>query len=184
MEKHSKAKKYLLPNCKTIRLKMGEDRRWKDEPDLVVWIDKKTRFPCLIVRNYELGILCGYVGIDSNHKYYGKKYPDIDDLDIHGGLTFSDHEVYFLQKERRQFDLGPFIINLSWEKFKPKKTRRLPNNFNGKWFLGFDCGHAYDFIPAWIWLLPNRTFFRNDIYRDIEDVKKECTYLAKQLANE
>lgn len=33
---------------------------------------------------------CGYVSLPKNHPFYGKKYWDIDDnIEVHGGLTFS-----------------------------------------------------------------------------------------------
>lgn len=36
---------------------------------------------------------CGYVGVGRSHPYYGKGYDDYDDIgdiDVHGGLTFSE----------------------------------------------------------------------------------------------
>ena len=35
---------------------------WQSEPDKLQWVDKETQFDCLIVRNGEIGNLCGYVG--------------------------------------------------------------------------------------------------------------------------
>lgn len=34
--------------------------------------------------------LCGYVGVPETHPLYRKTYYDLDDIDVHGGLTFSD----------------------------------------------------------------------------------------------
>lgn len=46
---------------------------------------------------------------------------------------------------------------------------------NGIW-IGFDCGHAWDWVP---WL--GHRFSENSIYRTKDYVKKECESLAKQL---
>jgi hypothetical protein len=35
------------------------------------------------------GFRCGYVRVPEGHPWYGKSYSDID-VDVHGGLTFSD----------------------------------------------------------------------------------------------
>ena len=60
---------------------------WKSEPDKIQFTDKKTGYPCLIVRN-NYSALCGYVGVSSNHKFFEI---DCDCLPIavHGGLTYS-----------------------------------------------------------------------------------------------
>ena len=57
-----------------------------------VWIDKKTGFLCviLLIRNSHR---CGYVGVPKGHKLYKKDYTEngkIENLDVHGGVTFSD----------------------------------------------------------------------------------------------
>jgi len=33
---------------------------------------------------------CGYVGIDKNHPWFEDNYNKHDDINVHGGLTFSD----------------------------------------------------------------------------------------------
>lgn len=74
-----------------------------------------------IYRNHEyaitfnsMGYRCGYVKLTKNHKYYGTVYQDID-VNVHGGLTFSDYDV-------------------PCEKDGPD---------DGYW-IGFDCGHFWD----------------------------------------
>jgi hypothetical protein len=62
---------------------------WESEPNLVEEII--DGFKTEIRRNSELGHLCGYVFLDRNHKYYGINYNDLD-IDVHGGLTFSEQE--------------------------------------------------------------------------------------------
>ena len=47
---------------------------------------------------------CGYVGLPKGHKYVGKHYDELD-LDVHGGLTFSEHN-HRLKKEGYEYYLG------------------------------------------------------------------------------
>ena len=56
----------------------------------------------------------GYVAIPKNHKLYGVQYDDID-VDVHGGLTFSDHGI-----------------------------TGQPDDTKGMWIIGFDTLHYGD----------------------------------------
>ena len=47
-------------------------------------------FECM-TRRSPVGIPCGYVGLPRSHPYHGKHYNDIQDIEVHGGLTFSDY---------------------------------------------------------------------------------------------
>jgi hypothetical protein len=78
---------------------------WQDEPDKRQWQDEATGLPCLVVRNRG-GALCGYVGVPAGHPCFEVDYDDVygtynedytertsgplPDLEVHGGLTFSD----------------------------------------------------------------------------------------------
>lgn len=55
---------------------------------------------------------CGYVAVKSNNQYYKK---DGDDLDIHGGITYTSHKLVL-----------------------------QPESGEENWWLGFDCAHAGD----------------------------------------
>jgi hypothetical protein len=52
-------------------------------------------FKCLMRRNMQFGTWCGYVGIPSDHPLFKKKDLDELNLDVHGGITWSD----FLEDE-------------------------------------------------------------------------------------
>lgn len=41
----------------------------------------------------EMGHYCAYVKLPMNHPDVGKDYGDID-IDVHGDLTYSDHDVF------------------------------------------------------------------------------------------
>lgn len=135
---------------------------WDNEPDKVQWQDEATGFPCLIVRN-EVGALCGYVGISTQHPLYGKDYDDAG-LSIHGGLTFAascDHS-----------DEATGICHVP--------AAGEPDNI---WWFGFDCAHAFDRMPGIeaIEAKLGETAIRGCIYRDLAYVTAECQSLSKQL---
>lgn len=50
-------------------------------------------FPCVVVFQ-RLGHRCGYVGVDKTHELYHVDYQAVEDLDCHGGLTYSGGPGY------------------------------------------------------------------------------------------
>lgn len=67
----------------------------------------------------------GYVIIPENHHLHGKHYGDID-VDVHGGLTFSELvDAEMVEK---------------WE---------LDKEDEGKWCVGFDTAHYSDNLSKW-----------------------------------
>lgn len=69
-----------------------------------------------------LGAWCGYVGVTRKHPAFGRFYDDIHGVQVHGGITYSDYT-----------HMGGHLCH----------ERRL-------WWLGFDMGHANDYIPGLI----------------------------------
>lgn len=146
---------------------------WQNEPDKIQWLDKATGYPCLIVRN-RYGALCGYVGVNSTHPYYEKDYRDVTkNLKVHGGVNFSD----FCQPASEEEGIC--------HKVEPGEDDKI-------YWLGFHCGHALDFEPGKGAIFNRNTLspedlqlmmlkFRDEIYRDVDYVKKQVAYLAKQL---
>lgn len=138
---------------------------WLKEPDRIFWVDKKTKYPCIILRRENHGALCGYVGVPETHPYFKKEYHEIENINVHGDLTFSD--------ECSENELG--VCHPGYEKV---------------WWLGFDCLHSGDYAPAYSQkstLLDNLIIgFCQELptygtYRNIIYVQKECQKLAKQL---
>lgn len=133
---------------------------WDHEPDKVQWQDKETGLPCLAVRNSSAGFWCGYVGVDSKHPYFEKKYDDCD-VDCHCGLTFSgkcgnnEHGICHKVSEGEDDNV---------------------------WWLGFDCGHCDDMSPGYS-KLPYMQSFMHGAYRTLDYVKLECASMARQLTN-
>lgn len=73
------------------------------------------------------GIWNGYVAITRESKYFGKDYGEIDDVIVHGGLTYSEPLVMSFINE------GTEIVDGSIEDFDEPM-----------WVLGFDCSHSGD----------------------------------------
>jgi len=104
---------------------------------------------CMAVRNLS-GVWCGYVGVPEGHPDFGKKYDDIY-MSVHGGLTYSGH------------------------------VRDTPEDtLNAEvWWIGFDCGHCYDYSPVMAVQMPG--IFDDTTYRDLAFVRSETERLADQL---
>jgi len=129
---------------------------WDDEPDKKQWQDKATGYACMIRRNM-VGALCGYVGVPEGHPDYGKDYDDVG-VTAHGGLNFAGH--------CQPGDESEALCHVVEEGEDDKV-----------WWLGFDCSHCYDLMPA------SRPLFdaSGDIYRDFPFVESEVESLALQL---
>ena len=95
---------------------------WQDEPDKAQWGDPKSGVPCLIVRG-PVGALCGYVGVHDDHPYFRRNYDELENIDVHGGLTFSD-----------VCQAGGKICHKS-------------DDGKVTWWIGFDCAHGGDYAP-------------------------------------
>lgn len=138
---------------------------WDGEPDREEW--RSHGLPCLIVRN-DLGALCGYVGVPPGHRMHGKALDDADDLSVHGGISYANAcagHICHVPREGEPDDV---------------------------WWLGFDCGHGWDFMPGLYANLRKALaglkdpLFESDArygtYRPIGYVRGEVERLAEQLA--
>lgn len=137
---------------------------WQNEPDRLEF--ESYGLPCLLVRQPHLGHWCGYAAVLPGHKYFKKRYSDID-VNIHGGLTYSEH-------------CQGHVCHV------PK-----PGQPDNVWWLGFDCAHSGDVSPGMranlkalsqVSPYPFPTSPHWEKYRDIAYVKRQTKYLAKQLA--
>lgn len=152
---------------------------WQSEPDKIQWVDEATGLDCLIVRQPRHGNLCGYVGVGPGHPLHGRDYGGLDDIDVHGGLTFADRCMEGLPESEGVCHVpGP----------------GRPVNV---WWLGFDCAHAGDRMPGMEALLrslppvPGLSELPAEIrewanrlntYKTVGYVRAECASLARQLA--
>lgn len=148
---------------------------WTSEPDKRQWRDPDTGLPCLIVRG-PVGALCGYVGVHPDHPFHGLGYYHsdwdedappltpaqvaINDLDVHGGLTFAKGCGHSEDPSRG-------ICHIP-----------APGEPDNVWWFGFDCSHCDDLAPG----MNDYGFGRRGVYRDIAYVTEQVTSLAGQIA--
>lgn len=142
---------------------------WQKEPDLLLWVDALSGLQCMIARSHG-GHLCGYVAVPPGHPLHGNNTRDVD-LDAHGGINYS-----------QGFAMSDFRVD-------PPLTDTTPF-----WWLGFDCGHSWDYSPAMAAhfkhlaeqldrpILSSLDMFNQpQRYCIIEYVKEEVTDLAAQV---
>lgn len=149
---------------------------WSAEPDKVQWIDAATGLDCLAVRHPTLGHWCGYVGVMEGHPLYQIGYSQCPQncgewwcehrpealMSVHGGLTYSD--------TCQEGDESRAVCHV------PASGR--PDHV---WWFGFDCAHSDDYSPG-LSAKIGHVRFREEVYRTLEYVKRECADLAGQLA--
>jgi hypothetical protein len=149
---------------KEEKIKWFGEGEWVDEPDVIEFEHAGLR--CCVCRNVSRetceefhmwgGNLNGYVGIDETHPLYGKKTHEIY-LDVHGGVTFSDHT-----------DKGAWIgFDCAHSEDLVPSTQQIKKEL-------FD-----DIFPA-NWKLRKCPIF-NPTYRNKEYVISECKKLADQI---
>jgi hypothetical protein len=183
---------------------------WQDEPDGLDWRDEATGFACAIRRNLTLGSLCGYVGVPPGHALHGWRCTD--DLPLRkefegeGKFGFFDLFMYAISGAHKHGTIPVGMAlkahgGVNWSGAMPDES-----DDGGRWWFGFDCGHAGDFSPGMNATLrrihivegTTRTFDEREkhiglgakmpwgeavTYRTVEYVKAECATLARQLAN-
>ncbi len=151
------------------------DGPWQAEPDRVEW--EHAGLPCLALRNENFGVWCGYAAVAPGHPLHGKDHGDVE-VSVHGGLTYAN-----------RCD-GDRICHV------PK-----PGEADDVWWFGFDCGHCFDFMPAFaarhallLEPLPRQQAYDHnaavnassrlyvDVYRTLNYVQDETNALAEQLA--
>ena len=151
---------------------------WQTEPDKVQWADPATGMPCLIVRSVASGALCGYVGVEKPHPFYGEGdiFADgVSALEVNGGVTF----------------VGPCQTGIEVD----RGICHIPGEGETEdvWWIGFDCAHGWDISPYIntilarysIATLSERTLDLpdpwNPTYKTVAFVTQEVERLALQL---
>lgn len=126
---------------------------WQLEPDQSHFT-LENGSPGIIKRDDINGALMGYMPIGREHPFHGKSFDKIP-VDVHGGLSFSKNELIYDDQ-------------LAW--FASSK---------GWWWIGFDCAHAFDIMPA----VGNMGMkpYPNATYKPYHYVRWELNRLAMQI---
>lgn len=131
---------------------------WMSEPDRIEW-KSPTGLDCLMVRHESSFHWCGYAAVTKTHPLFGKDYGELDDVNVHGGLTYAN-----------------------------SSNGHESDSDEDVWWFGFDCAHGGDIrpvellyphiLPTWPRDLKPPDAYR---YRDAEWVRAEVESLARQL---
>ena len=124
---------------------------WDHEPDRIDW-QHRSGLELLMLRSY-LGAWCGYVGIPPEHTLFGKRYLEVEGLEVHGGLTFSG------KVDRRALWWFGFDCAHAWD---------LAPGLD----LGLIAGEQRHSLHQTPWI----------VYRDEQYVRAQVESLADQLA--
>ena len=186
---------------------------WDSEPDRAIWIHDQTGARCT-VRRGPLGQWCGYVGLRPNHPAAGKDYDELN-VDVHGGLTYAaychplaqDEWIrYRIMREKwvtesliypegdaarrlredRKADTSTFVGFMEWVRVWELCHDDCPH---GLWWLGFDCGHAWDLVPGMMkhqmkYEILHPLHHTGLRYRNFQFVVDETNRLATELYDE
>lgn len=166
---------------------------WDDEPDRVEWIDEATGYPCLVIRHFLTGNLCGYVAVPPGHPLHGLAYQDdaVDGLNVHNGITYSSP-----CQEPPAAELS-HIIEMGCPPELLICHKPEPGQPDDVWWFGFHCAGWRDIQPGMDASLrrtigrapgdladrlagPDDPFRRR--YWPVGYVQAECRSLAAQLA--
>ena len=108
------------------------------------------KYRCIIMQQ-ETGHLCGYVDLPKGHPVADyEDYEDFwdSDIQVHGGITYMENYLHDSANNERE----------------------------GNW-IGFDCAHAGDRIPAY----SDMYITKHDTFKNRNYVRKELDKLVKQL---
>ncbi len=133
-------------------------------PEDVLATGTHESFDWVVIKNPMLGFRCGYVRVSPGHPWHGQGHDDVS-AEVHGGLTFAEADLPCTNATEGKPDNG--------------------------WWLGFDCGHAWDaqdrglVSPAFCSSLSNLYHHMHDPGNTLwtqEMVEAECRSLCDQAA--
>lgn len=141
------------------------DGPWQTEPDRVEFVH--VGVACLMMRHAEWGSWNAYAAVEPGHPWHGNERAE-EECIAHGGITWC----------------GP--SDQTWRLLS--RPRQLGNH----WWIGFDCGHAFDFQPGLVASLLGAgiaratrefasAFGTTVAYRDQAYVTEEVKRVAEQV---
>ena len=96
----------------------------------------------------EHGTHNGYVAVPSENKYHGKSWEEMEDFNVHGGITFSEPVIYPDKMHgigiRKEF-IGKRNLILEEAEFITENTE-IGDDW---WIFGFDTAHWGDNKYNW-----------------------------------
>lgn len=142
---------------KSVKLELFGEGPWMDEPDFEKF--KYNGLNCMLIRS-DIGCWCGYVQLPENHPWIRIDYHEINDIDVHGGLSFKGPRTDYQEEgEWIGFDCA-HSMDLS-----PSNEKVIKEIIK----------HLYRKFPGIDQSLLNPT------YKDINFVREETKRLADQV---
>ena len=113
----------------------------------------------------EHGTHNGYVAVPPTNKYYGKHYDEVD-IEVHGGLTFSEPVRYGEYSFSSKRKINPLYVGVKNSVLEDSEFISENTEIGNDWWIfGFDTFHCND----------------NPTNCDKEYVINETLYLQEQL---
>ena len=163
-------------------------------------------FPCMIIRT-EMGHLCGYVGVQSGHSFFNKKYNQC--LKGCEKIPYKPHALPGQSKEV-SIEWAEMMNELSgghWPCTSSNENHRTIEDLisvhggitftgeyeeggkvleGGIWWIGFDCAHTGDYNPGIALALMKTGYLdhllsSDEVYRDEDYVTIEVEQMAVQI---
>jgi hypothetical protein len=107
-----------------------------------------------------MGTFNGYVAVPKDNKNYKVDYMDLD-VEVHGGVTFSDYELYELIED------GDWLFGFDCLHSGDGRNPKLVEKYDLK-------------MDNFFFDIPD---YPGDTWKDEKYVKEECEKLAKQLVD-
>lgn len=180
------------------------ERPWETEPDSLDF--EAEGLPCAMRRNMKWGTWCGYVGVARGHPLFGLptnrmlKLPSnwYDGRRGLEGASSLDFFLHALTGPANIEDGCPISLALQVHGGVNYAKNRVDTEETDRWWFGFDCGHAGDYLPTGEHLddimremvqsmpeevrgIMRRITNPEKTYRDQQYVVGECQSLAAQL---
>ena len=172
------------------------ERPWLTEPMQMDFIHAGLQ---CAMRRGPFGAWCGYVGVPEEHPFYGVQYGDKVDFSDSGRLPIDMQRLgpinVFISaldpdRDNNSIELCMILPCHGGITFSGEGDH-LPQASEKLWWLGFDCGHAWDLAPAICdsqhpdfppgMPLPPKSFLSDLTYRTADYVVNELRQLATKL---
>jgi hypothetical protein len=178
---------------------------WETEPDHLAF--EADSLPCVMWRNHYRA-WCGYVGVGAGHPLFGLpmnhplKLPPswFEGRKLDQSVGPIDLFAHILSGANAIDDACPISLAFQVHGGVSYADDHVPDHEpDGRWWFGFDCGHAGDFLPGvpninkmmteMVESMPKEVretmrgivFGHEAAYRDQQYVVGECQSLAAQL---
>lgn len=131
---------------------------------------------CAVVVAREASHRCGYVRVPPTHPMYGKSYDETAELDVHGGITFSEMEPC-VEEDGKGWWFGFDFAHCDDALYDPKPDYSTLSDETKAMLDTMACIHRDVSMQVY-----GKVTKRREHYWTQPEVERECESLAEQLA--